>query len=143
MRERARTKDASPNGLHRIIAYGTPHFRGPVNRSSPRSVIRFHRSANQAVASGPSVRASSWPHPTEHESGASQEFQNVAVGIAKIDSTPTMPIVNLHVLTRPGCASIFEPGVLDTAKDPIKLAVTNVERVVMPFQPLAAIEIES
>jgi len=55
---------------------------------------------------------------------------------------PAVPVVSLHIFAGPGPAPILEAGTLHGSVDRIELLVANVERIVMPFEALAVVEIQ-
>src|SRR5215469_14159084 len=66
----------------------------------------------------------------------------MAIGIAEVDAAPTPPVIELHVLTRPGRASIFEAGILDAAENRVEFLVTDVECIMVPSEMLAIVKIQ-
>src|SRR5262245_1044267 len=66
----------------------------------------------------------------------------MAVRVLKIDAPASFTRVELPVFQAPGPASITNAGLLDTLENGVKLFVSVVKRVVVPFEGVGVVEIE-
>src|SRR6201987_3061555 len=70
------------------------------------------------------------------------EFEHMAVWVAKIDPAAAVPAVELTVVEAPRCAAIGELRLANAAEDGIKLAIADVEGVVVALELLLVVEKE-
>ncbi len=73
---------------------------------------------------------------------AGQKLKDMAVWILEINPTPTIPVVELHVVARPRLAAIGQATVHDTTKNLVKLGLAHLESVVRGREARAVVEVQ-
>jgi len=74
--------------------------------------------------------------------GNGHQFEQVAVGGAKINAASTAPIVQLAIVGAPGGATIAETGLFHLRKNAVEFDIRNVKGVVVAFEVAVIIEKE-
>jgi hypothetical protein len=60
-----------------------------------------------------------------------QQLQQMPIRIAKVDSEPAVPMIDLHVVWGPWVAAVDQIFSLDTAEDLVEFCLTHFEGVVV------------
>ena len=74
--------------------------------------------------------------------GSRKKFQNVAVGITKIDAPAAFARIKLPILLAPGIAPPGDARFLDALEDRVELLVAHVKRVVVVFEGIGIVEVQ-
>jgi hypothetical protein len=93
----------------------------------------------------PRTACPSWCSETSRRvslSGARKKFQNVTVGIAKIDAPPAFARIELTIFSAPWITAPGDARFLHALENRIKLMVAHVKRIVMRFERLGSVEVQ-
>jgi hypothetical protein len=66
------------------------------------------------------------------QSGPSQKFQHVAVGVFEINAAPAVPGIDLHVILREWTAAVGDSGLLNAIEDRVELRIAAMTTRWMP-----------
>lgn len=71
-----------------------------------------------------------------------EQFEQMAVRVAEVDATATIPVIKLSVFRIPWMAAVRQPGLSHSVENSVKLAITHLKCIVMGLKRIIFVKIE-